>query len=173
MLPFASLLLLSNCAVLHSRIDKKVVFNKTGDKYIQNKIDVNTCIYLSDEVIAKMPLYDSDNELWTWFFLEGLKPVFEQVIIIKNLQELNNRPDVKLIIKPELWSWISYSDNCVLGFKICFLDRSGSERFSFKLEKGNILVKDRISSLAQSMDGLMKELQSAIIQKKNELINFN
>jgi hypothetical protein len=158
-----------SCTVLHIKIDKKVSFNKSNNN-INSRIKLHAGILLSEDFIHKMPLYKKDNELWAWYFSEGLKPVFEKVIIINDLQELKNNPDINLVIKPELWSWLSFSQHCVLGFKFCFIDQSGIERFSIKLEESYTSRKSNIINLSQTMDRLMKQLQNTIINRKNEII---
>jgi hypothetical protein len=159
----------SSCTVLHLKIDRKVSFNKSNND-INSKIKLHVGIFLSEDFIHKMPFYKKDNELWDWYFSEGLKPVFEKVYIIKDLQELKNNPDINLVIRPELWSWLLFSQHCVLGFKFCFLDHSGIEQFSIKLDENYTSRKSDIINLSQTMDRLMKQLQNNIIKRKNEII---
>jgi len=166
------IILLSSCTVLHLRIDRKVLFNKSGID-INNKIKLNVGIFLAEDFIQKMPLYEKDNELWAWYFTEGLKPAFEKVYIIKDLQELKNNPDINLVIKPELWSWLFFPHHCVLGFKFCFIDKSGIEQFTIKLEEKNTFRKSNANNLGQVMDKIMERLQENIVGRKNEIININ
>jgi hypothetical protein len=171
---FSSILIIlaSSCTILHLRIDRSVSFNKYSVD-TNSRIKLNIGIYLSEDFIQKMPLYNKDNELWTWYFTEGLKPIFEKVYIIKDLQELKNNPDINLIIKPELWSWLFFPRHCVLGFKFCFIDKYGIEQFAIKLEERNTFQKSNTNNLAQAMNKLMERLQENIVERKNEIINVN
>jgi len=170
---FIAILSLSSCKVLHLRVDHRVLFNKSGRIDINNKLKGNLGIFLNEEFIQKMPLYKKDRELWVWYFTEGLKPIFENVYVIKGLQELKRKADINVIIKPELWSWLGVSDHRVIGFKFCFLDRSGFEQFSFKIEARNTFNKSYIKNLAQVMDGIMIKLQHDIIENNEKIVGIN
>jgi hypothetical protein len=166
------LAILSSCAALHVRIAKKSTFDKVADSYYDTRLHTRAGILLPQVLIRQMPLYKNDSLLWEWYFKEGLRPVFDSVYLIRDMQELENNRKISLVVKPELWSWMPGVSYTVLGFKFVFLDRSGKERFAIKVEEVQT-TKLYPDNLTQVLDQVMKRLQKAIIEKRDEILSIS
>lgn len=131
------------------------------------KIPLKIAIFLSEEFIEKMPLSSSEPEIWPWFFKMGLKPIFKQIIYIKNFEEIKEYSEVKIIVIPELWGWfLDFSRGeenwyCSIEFKIRLLDISGKEIKSF-LINGKQKGKKRINVLGITMSEVIGKFQYSI-----------
>jgi hypothetical protein len=174
----------------HSNVAPLVSFNKPGKQPYMEKIPIKIGLRLSNEFKTRMPLAQQDPEIWIWFLMEGLKPVFEDVVIVEQALEPQMRSSFDLVLKPELWHWWFLSDHAALGLKIRFINKYGSEQFSMiaegrsmkniighwenpKQEYARKEAESRERALAQAMDQMMMKLQYMIIQKKEEILSIS
>jgi len=168
----------------HTNIDPLVSFNKKE----QEKISIKVGLYLIKEDLEKMPFAEKDADLWHWYFMEGLKTVFENVVIIDDIEKIKKPLEFGVIVKPELsnFGWFgSYYfgqyKNCILGLKFRFLNKYGVEQFSFIIEEKSTTAPGFSAPsigrgdqenpfLAQAMDEVMKKFQTTVKQRKEEII---
>lgn len=177
----------SACTVLihHVNIDSYVTFNKRN----QEKIPIKVGLYLIKKDLTKMPYAKEDKDLWSWYFVEGLKTVFTEVVIIEELGEKKLSSDIALIIKPELSTFGMFqrsqhdaTQDYILGFKFCFLNKYGVEQFSFIVEEKSTTATGHIPFigrgdyynpiLAQAMDEVMKKFQNIVYQRREKIVTI-
>ncbi|KAF0145387.1 MAG: hypothetical protein FD156_957 [Nitrospirae bacterium] len=133
-------------------------------------------IYLSDEFINKMPaLLGDDKTLWPWFFKRAIEPVFNNVVIINGSDDIKNHPEVKLIVKPELWGFFFQSYygtwTCWLDFKFRFMNRDGNEITGLFAE-GKGIDGNIYRALGSSMSQVIEKLQKNVLYtKRNDIIS--
>ena len=185
---------LNGCAtpgVNHSNIAPLVSFNKPSIHPYMEKIPIRVGLYLTKEFKEKMPLTDKDPEIWSWFFMEGLKPLFNDVVIIEGTLGPEKLLGFDLALKPELWHWWFLNDHAALGFKIIFFNKYGSEQFSLIAEGRSMknlidhwedirqglgmaqAQATRERALAQAMDEMMRKFQYVVMQRKEEILSIS
>lgn len=172
--------LLNSCSksIQHSNIEQLISFDKNITK---EKLPLKATLIISEDFKAKMPLFDEgDREIWTWFLISGLKPIFKDAVLVDDLTGRKISEDA-LIIKPELWTFFWSRKHCALGFKFRFIDKYGNQQLSIIAEGRSTTATidvpfigeinyDRV--VAQAMDDMMIKFQSIIIERKKEILSM-
>jgi hypothetical protein len=154
-----------------AKLEHMISFHNLGTR---DKVQIEGAIYLPDEFIQKMlGLSGGDPNLWPWFFKRGIGPVFEKAEVINNLEEMKSRPNVKIIVKPELWGFYFQryytSWTCWLDFRYKLLDRNGNVITSIAAE-GKSFESDKFRALSSVMNDVVKKFQKDFLLKKEEVL---
>jgi len=152
-------------------LDKEVSYNKFENQKLLSK----AAIYLPDDFMKKMPdSFGNNPEIWPWFFKKSIEPIFEKVIVIKNLDEVRSLPDVAVIIKPELWGFyweFNPSDQgyqCWLDFKFRLSDKNGNVLTTVTAE-GKGINSDITSALVWCVNEVIEKFQKSVISSEKVL----
>jgi hypothetical protein len=142
-----------------------VSFNKAGRA---DGVQVDCVLILPQEIRRNLPLHEEDDKIWTWFFTDGFKSIFRDVVVVESFQEAGRFPKAGAIIEPELRSWFlgelpqrqldQVLWNCRVELKLRFYDKQGKETYSLIVDKYG-WGRERIEALAEAMNGIIGKLR--------------
>lgn len=154
-----------------STFTSSVLENK---KSFEEIIPVEAAIYLPDEFISKMPVFnDEGSALWQSYFINCVSPLFEKATVIANLGEINVNPKISVIVKPELWGYYfqSYyrSWTCWLEFRYKISDRQG-KTIAIIASSGKSFGPDKSKALAAVLKEAVAQFQKDAVKNKEAIL---
>jgi len=173
----------------YSDIEHLVLFNKRDDSFGEikkEKIPVTIGLRLLKELPREKE--NKKEGIWGWVFMDGLKPIFKEVVIINELGTTEKPSEVDLIVKPEQWTmgFCSTEKGCVYGFKFHFINKYGVEEFSLTAEGRSVrgadvyskyfmgeVITDYDRAKAEAIDDLMRKFQYMVLQRKEEILKIS